>query len=904
VSGLVDDALKKLAAEMPENAAEYMSDVLYQRSLEKAADDKGRDKARLNTGTGHTLADTGKIGPEFTRSENPEYHQSREAVFARIAEQQAARIAAQPREAIAITIIGLPQPVMMDGTSYETKPIDVAKFVSKELAKEALVAEVVYTSPRCGVCEIAKTDDVEEEDDDDVEGELWDMLRPLEASCNIKLLTFDDKAGKMVFWHSSAHILGEALECGFGCALCIGPPLKLTPKGSFYYDAYMGKEVVSDKEFKGIEARAKKISKQSQKFERLVLTKEEALELFADNVFKHRIIQTKVPDGSMTTVYKCGPLIDLCLGPHIPDTSRVKSFKLCSASTSFFAGNIENDALQRVYGASFPSTDQMKDWQEQCTLVEKYDHRKIGMEQELFFFHRLSPGSAMFLPHGTRVYNKLMDFIRKQYWERGYDEVITPNIYNTKLWETSGHWQHYKENMFSFRDADMQRFALKPMNCPGHCLMFDHRVRSYRDLPLRMADFGVLHRNEESGALTGLTRVRRFQQDDAHIFCREDQIRQEVEGALDFMQTIYGIFGMTFKLDLSTRPKKACGLETPEGVAKWDKAEAALAEALDNFIGPGKWRVNEGDGAFYGPKIDIKVFDVMKREHQCATIQLDFQLPLRFKLQYKTADNTVQTDPDLPAGFARPVMVHRAMLGSVERMMAVLIEHFRGRWPFWLSPRQAQVVPVHPDHNPYALEVAQFFTDAGFYVDADVGADTMGAKIRNATKSEYNFVLVVGPQEVEERGVTIRTRVQGDNEWAKGFLSLDACLAFFTEIVNTYAKTPEAVEGAAPEAKGKAGKQAQKPKKEAPKKEAPKKEAPKKEAPKKEAEFDLEAQRAAARKNAAEFAANLTPEEAAIYGAKIQVAASGVRPDSDGEDDGGADFAVGGADDCVLLGDY
>eukprot|EP00656_Telonema_subtile_P033919 TRINITY_DN3803_c0_g1_i3.p1 TRINITY_DN3803_c0_g1~~TRINITY_DN3803_c0_g1_i3.p1 ORF type:complete len:726 (-),score=227.70 TRINITY_DN3803_c0_g1_i3:57-2234(-) len=721
----------------------------------------------------------------------------------------------------------------------------------------------------------------------------------------------DSPKGKMVFWHSSAHILGESLECEFGCHLCIGPPLKLTPKGSFYYDAYMGEEVIGEKQYKAIDQRAKKITKQGQRFERLVLSKEEALEMFADNVFKTRIISTKVPDGGKTTVYKCGPLIDLCLGPHIPDTARVKSIKVKSASTSFFGGNIKNDSLQRVYGASFPDTEQMTRWEENCKLVEKYDHRRVGMEQELFFFHKMSPGSCMFLPHGTRVYNKLMGFIKQQYWERGYDEVITPNIYNTKLWETSGHWEHYKENMFSFRDADMQRFALKPMNCPGHCLMFAHRVHSYRDLPMRLADFGVLHRNEESGALTGLTRVRRFQQDDAHIFCREDQIRDEVEGALDFMQTVYGVFGMTFKLDLSTRPKKACGLETPEGVAKWDKAEAALASALDNFAGPGKWRVNEGDGAFYGPKIDIKVYDVMQREHQCATIQLDFQLPIRFNLQYKVADASM-SDPELGPGQARPVMVHRAMLGSVERMMAVLIEHFQGKWPFWLSPRQAMIIPVHHDHNPYAEEVKAHLHKAGFYVDADLGGDTMNAKVRNATKAEYNFSLVVGPKEVAERGVTIRTRTQGANEWDKGFLTLDQCVEFFDMITKTYAKTPAGEVAAQPEKapkapKGKAAKK-QAPKKEAPKEEAPKEAAPKKEAPKKEApkeaEFNLEEQRAAARAKAKEFAASLTPEEAAIYGAKIQVAASGVRLDSDSDSDGGADFAVGGEDDGMMLGDY
>eukprot|EP00978_Attheya_sp_CCMP212_P047274 scaffold421289_cov56-Attheya_sp.AAC.2 len=380
-------------------------------------------------------------------------------------------------------------------------------------------------------------------------------------------------------------------------------------------------------------------------------------------------------------------------------------------------------------------------------------------------FHDLSPGSAFWLPHGTRIYNKLIDFIKGHYWTRGYDEIITPNIYNLDLWHKSGHALHYKDAMFCF-DVEGQEFALKPMNCPGHCLMFASAIRSYRDLPIRYADFGVLHRNELSGALTGLTRVRRFQQDDAHIYCREDQIEQEVLGSLEFMKSVYDTFGMTYKLELSTRPKKALG-----EVEVWDRAEAALARAMDAFIGKGNWRVNPGDGAFYGPKIDIKVMDAMDRVHQCATVQLDFQLPLRFELQYNTGEKGADKGSNQ---FARPVMVHRAMLGSVERMFAVLCEHYGGKWPLWLSPRQIMVVPTHAEFNDFAQDIQSRLHDRKFYADVDVSKATFSKKVRNAQVAQYNFQFVVGKAELANGTVNIRTR---DNE-VKGEMKIDDMISF------------------------------------------------------------------------------------------------------------------------------
>ena len=391
-------------------------------------------------------------------------------------------------------------------------------------------------------------------------------------------------------------------------------------------------------------------------------------------------------------------------------------------------------------------------------------------KQDLVMFHELSPGSAFWLPHGTRIYNKLIDFIKKQYWERGYDEIITPNIFNMDLWHKSGHAKHYKDDMFTF-EVEGQEWAMKPMNCPGHCLMFGDSIRSYRDLPIRYADFGVLHRNELSGALTGLTRVRRFQQDDAHIFCREDQIIEEVLAALNFMKYVYDVFGMTYKLELSTRPKKALGERE-----LWDSAEASLEVAMNTFAGKGNWRVNPGDGAFYGPKIDIKVMDAMDRVHQCATVQLDFQLPIRFDLKY-TTDSKEEGKQ-----FARPIIVHRAMLGSVERMFAVLCEHWGGKWPLWISPRQAMVIPIHKDFGDYADGIRQKLHMEGMYADVDLSKSTFQKKVRNAQIAQYNFQLVVGKSEVENGTVNIRTR---ENK-VEGEMKVDDMIEMFKRLRDEY----------------------------------------------------------------------------------------------------------------------
>ena len=398
------------------------------------------------------------------------------------------------------------------------------------------------------------------------------------------------------------------------------------------------------------------------------------------------------------------------------------------------------------------------------------DHRRIATQQELVMFHDLSAGSAFWLPHGARIYNKLIDFIKQHYWKRGYDEIITPNIYNLDLWHKSGHALHYKDAMFCF-DVEGSEWAMKPMNCPGHCLMFAGAIRSYRDLPIRLADFGVLHRNELSGALSGLTRVRRFQQDDAHIFCREDQIEQEVLGALQFMKEVYETLGMTYELELSTRPIKALGEKE-----LWDRAEVALANAMNAFSGEGSWRYNPGDGAFYGPKIDIKVMDAMDRVHQCATVQLDFQLPIRFDLQYTTEA--------LEKGkqFDRPVMIHRAMLGSVERMFAVLCEHYGGKWPFWLSPRQIMIIPVHNKLNDCCEEIRRKLHEEGFYADVDLSKKKFEKKVFMAQTAQYNFQFVVGNVEQENGSVNIRTR---ENK-REGEMKIDDMIAMCKRLRDEY----------------------------------------------------------------------------------------------------------------------
>ncbi|KAE9020756.1 putative threonine--tRNA ligase 1, cytoplasmic [Phytophthora fragariae] len=563
-------------------------------------------------------------------------------------------------------------------------------------------------------------------------GELLDLRTPLQRSGALRLLDFSSDEGKSVFWHSSAHVLGQALEGKFQdkIRLTDGPALS---EGGFFYEMFLEDGLtVSETDFEELARNIKKIVKARQPFERLQVTREFADELFAYSDFKRDMLH-KIPEGEAISLYRCGPLIDLCRGPHVPHTGMLSSFEITRCGASHWEGK---ELLQRVYAISFPNNAQLKEWRHLQDEAKKRGHRLIGRAQQLFMFHPLSPGSSFFLPHGTRVFNTLADFIRGEYKRRGYDEVITPLIFKKELWETSGHLKNYHDDMFmvsqgistgdegceghghdhAHGEEECDQFGLKPMNCPGHCLMFrEAKKYSYRELP-----------------------------DDAHIFCTAAQVQSEISQALDFIKHVYGIFDFKFNMRLSTRPEKYMG-----DLELWDDAEDQLRLALDDFGQP--WTVNEGDGAFYGPKIDIVVTDALKRQHQCGTIQLDFQLPINFELEYDGADGESHT----------PIIIHRAVLGSIERMMAILIEHTGGKWPLWLSPRQVAVLPIAEAHREYAHEVAsklQTATPRGLYVDVQDGSKTLNKRVREAQVAGYNYILVVGDKEQAAQEINIRTR--------------------------------------------------------------------------------------------------------------------------------------------------
>uniref|UniRef100_A0A668ARP9 threonine--tRNA ligase n=1 Tax=Myripristis murdjan TaxID=586833 RepID=A0A668ARP9_9TELE len=648
-------------------------------------------------------------------SQPPQYIEDRLSLYTKLKAEHDALMAERAKKDSKPIKVTLPDGKVVEAESWKTTPYQVACGISQGLADNTVIAKV----NNC----------------------VWDLDRPLEDDCSLQLLKFDDEEAQAVYWHSSAHIMGEAMELVYGGCLCYGPPID----SGFYYDMFLdNNEGVSSNDFPCLENLCKKIIKEKQPFERLEIKKETLLEMFKYNKFKCRILNEKVTTPT-TTVYRCGPLIDLCRGPHVRHTGKIKAMKIHKNSSTYWEGKADMETLQRIYGISFPDPKMLKEWEKFQEEARNRDHRKLGREQDLFFFHDLSPGSCFFLPKGAFIYNTLVQFIRSEYRKRGFQEVVTPNIYNSKLWQTSGHWQHYSENMFSF-EVEKETFALKPMNCPGHCLMFDHRPRSWRELPLRMADFGVLHRNELSGALTGLTRVRRFQQDDAHIFCSMDQIEGEIKGCLDFLRTVYDVFGFTFKLNLSTRPEKFLG-----DPAVWDQAE----------------------------KIDIQIKDAIGRYHQCATIQLDFQLPIRFDLTFVSHDGDDKK---------RPVIIHRAILGSVERMIAILTENYGGKWPLWLSPRQVMVVPVGPTCDDYAQKVQQEFHNNGFMTDVDVDPGcTLNKKIRNAQLAQYNFILVVGEKEKTSDTVNVRTR---DNK-VHGECSVKDCIERLQQLKSCRSRNAE-----------------------------------------------------------------------------------------------------------------
>lgn len=559
-----------------------------------------------------------------------------------------------------------------------------------------------------------------------INGKLSDLSANVKEGDSIEFLTFEDEDAKQVFWHSSAHILGYAIKNVYPEALLSsGPPTE----SGFFYDVWLEKPF-SQSEYARLEKEIQRIIKKGFLFRKLTKSKADLLQQYENNPYKAHFVQKKV--AGQSSVYDIGDFSDFCEGPHIPSTSVVKAFKIVKNSSSYFLGDSANDSLQRIFGISFPKKEMLKEFLEIQEKAKARDHRKIGLEMDLFFFHPYSPGGCFFLPDGAFIYNSLVGFIKDEYLKRGFQEVVTPNLFSLELWEESGHLQNYKEHMFLVGE----NMGLKPMNCPGHCLMFRHMERSYKELPLRLADFGVLHRNELRGTLSGLTRVRRFQQDDAHIFCAPEQIQEEIEGCLGFLDCVYGRLGFEFDLFLSTRPEKFLGK-----IEDWDRAEDALRRAL----GTRAYKINERDGAFYGPKIDIVIFDALKRKHQCATIQLDFQLPQRFSLKFKKSDG----------GYDMPVIVHRAILGSIERMVAILIENYGKRLPFWISPRQIALIPLSSSVYDYAEEVFSRFSSFRVTRFDDDGL-TLSRKIRNAQIKGYSMIVVIGEKEKSERKLSVR----------------------------------------------------------------------------------------------------------------------------------------------------
>ncbi|PGM58443.1 threonine--tRNA ligase [Bacillus sp. AFS053548] len=576
-----------------------------------------------------------------------------------------------------------------------------------------------------------------------INGKLVDLNTPITEDCEVQIITQDDQDGLEMMRHSSAHILAQAVKRlykGEKAAFGVGP---VTADG-FYYDIDLPVSIKVE-DLPKIEKEMEKIIKENLPITRSEVSREEAIKFFTelDDEFKLELIRD-LPEDAVISMYTQGEFVDLCRGPHVPTTGRVKAIKLLSVAGAYWRGDANNKMLQRVYGTAFPSKKELEEHLHLLEEAKKRDHRKLGKELELFMFSEEAPGMPFFLPKGTIIRNELEQYERGLQTSKDYKEVRTPFIMNQRLWEQSGHWHHYHENMY-FTEVDDTKFALKPMNCPGHMLVYKNKLHSYRDLPVRMCENGQVHRHEYSGALNGMMRVRTFTQDDAHIFCRPDQIEGEIIEVINLIKEIYGVFGFTYKVELSTRPEDSMGSEE-----LWNSAEQALENVLksENL----DFKLNPGDGAFYGPKIDFHIQDALKRSWQCATIQLDFQMPEKFDLTYVNEDNQKE----------RPVVIHRAIYGSIDRFLGILTEHFAGAFPLWLAPVQVAVLPISSVHNEYAQKLADQLKAAGIRVETDLRGEKIGYKIREAQLQKLPYMLVVGDQEVENNTVAIRKRGEGD----------------------------------------------------------------------------------------------------------------------------------------------
>ena len=579
-----------------------------------------------------------------------------------------------------------------------------------------------------------------------IDGEMVDLTYPVQHDASIRIVTDRNPESLALFRHSTAHLLAAAVTNLFPTAQCgIGPA---TGEG-FFYDFIVDRPFVPE-DIEAIEKKMREMAAEDLPYQRQMWPREQAKDFFAKRgePLKVQLIDEKTEGQTAVSCYTIKDpqtFVDFCTGPHVPSTGKLKAFKLLSTSNAYWKGDARNQPMQRIYGTAFQSEKDLKAHLTQIEEAKKRDHRKLGRELGLFMFHQWAPGAAFWLDKGTTLYNGLANYMRGILFPAGYVEVKTPLIFNKALWETSGHWSHYRQNMFLIESSDGEEMGVKAMNCPGHMLVFGSDVRSYRDLPLRLHEQTPLHRNEASGVLAGLTRVRQFSQDDAHCFVTQDQIGDEVERLLGLVQKVYGDLGLPYSAKLSTRPPEFLG-----EVATWDSAEAQLKAALEKAGQP--YTLNEGDGAFYGPKIDFDVTDAIGRSWQCATIQLDYQLPQRFGLKYIGADNAEHT----------PIVIHRAIFGSFERFIAILIEHYAGAFPLWLAPLQAMVIPISDRHLAYATGVLDQLKAAGLRVDLDERQEKIGYKIREAQLQKVPYMLVVGDREVETSTVSVRTRSGGE----------------------------------------------------------------------------------------------------------------------------------------------
>ena len=609
--------------------------------------------------------------------------------------------------------------ILKDGSSKEyaqsMSVIDIAKDISEGLARVATAGEV--------------------------DGEVVDLRTVIDKDCELNILTFNDEKGKGAFRHTTSHIMAQAIKRLYpDTKLAIGPSIE----DGFYYDIDRETPLVAE-DLEKIEAEMKKIVKEDLPIKQYTMPRAEAIAYFKekDEPYKVELIED-LPEDSVISFYSQGEFTDLCAGPHLMSTKPVKAFKLTSLAGAYWRGSEKNKMLQRVYGTSYPKKAELEEYLHMMEEAKKRDHRKLGKELGLFMMREEGPGFPFFLPKGMELKNQLLDYWREIHKKAGYVEISTPIMLSRHLWETSGHWDHYKDNMYT-TVIDDEDFAIKPMNCPGGILVYESEPRSYRDLPLRMGELGLVHRHEKSGQLHGLMRVRCFTQDDAHIFMTPEQVRDEIKGVVKLINEVYSLFGFKYHVELSTRPEDSMGSDED-----WDMATEALRGALDDLGLP--YVVNEGDGAFYGPKIDFHLEDSIGRTWQCGTIQLDFQLPLRFNLEYTGADGEKH----------RPIMIHRVIFGSIERFIGILIEHFAGAFPTWLAPVQVKVLPISDKYMDYAQKVLDELNNSGVRAEIDTRAEKIGYKIREAQMKKIPYMLVVGAKEEEDGLVSVRSRFEGD----------------------------------------------------------------------------------------------------------------------------------------------